>query len=36
MELVGLIAHIIERELEGLRTQLQAYPDEKGIWTTPP
>jgi uncharacterized damage-inducible protein DinB len=35
MRLVELIAHIIERELDGLRKQLQAYPDEKDIWAAP-
>ncbi len=32
MKLIDFIAHNIERELDGLRRQLQAYPNENRIW----
>jgi len=34
--LPSLIGHFLRRELRSLRLELEAYPDERLIWTLPP
>lgn len=33
--LVEEIAHILDRDLQTLKDEVQAYPDEAGLWKTP-